>query len=380
MPLLVFVLALSSLSFFTSTKKDNMKIDFCQIEKKEIWENFLLGIEEKTFLNSWDWGEFQKVMGNKIWRFGIFENNNLISIALIIKIQAKRGTFLFLPHGPSLLQSNKIFNFQFAHCSHTAIFKKKILKTLLEELKKIAEKENCSFIRIAPLWKKSEENIRIFRDLGFREAPIHIHPELTWQLDITIPENQLLKNMRKTTRYLIRQAQKNKNIEILKSKNPKDIEIFNKLYQETVFRHHFIPFSLEYLRNEFSALSPDNQISIFIGKYKKEVQSSAMIIFWQDIAFYHQGASSLKYPKIPVSYLLQWQAIKEAKKRGCKLYNFWGITESKSKKHPWFGLTLFKKGFGGYKKEYIKTEDFILSSKYWLNYIVERMRKIKRNL
>jgi lipid II:glycine glycyltransferase (peptidoglycan interpeptide bridge formation enzyme) len=225
-----------------------------------------------------------------------------------------------------------------------------------------------------------EENIKIFKDLGFREAPIHMHPEITWQLDITPPEEDLLMKMRKTTRYLIRQGIKNPDLKIIQSKKIEDVEIFNQLYRRTVSRHHFIPFSLDYLKNEFKAFLADNQVSIFFAKYKEEILASAIIIFWQKIAFYHQGASSLKHSKIPGSYLLQWEAIREAKKRGCELYNLWGIAPTDSLKHPWRGLTLFKKGFGGYKKEYIKTQDFVLSKKYWLNYIVEKIRKIKRGL
>jgi len=43
-----------------------------EINNKEIWENFLSAIKKKTFLNSWNWGEFQKKEGNKIWRLGIY--------------------------------------------------------------------------------------------------------------------------------------------------------------------------------------------------------------------------------------------------------------------------------------------------------------------
>lgn len=355
-----------------------------EIKNKEIWENFLLECEEKTFLDSWNWGEFQKMMGNKIWRLGIYNkeqrtinNEQLISVALVIKVIAKRGTFLFIPHGPDVDCKLQVANCKF-----------EVLKILLEELKKIAKEENCSFIRISPIWKRNEENIKIFRELGFREAPIHIHPELTWELDIRLSEEEILMGMRKTTRYLIRQAQKIKEIEIIKSENLEDIEKFNNLYQATVDRHHFVPFSLDYLKNEFLAFSKDNQISIFLGKYKGELIASAIIIFWSGFGFYHQGASLLKYPKIPVSYLLQWEAIKEAKKRGCKKFNFWGIAPAISNfklqisnlRHPWWGLTLFKMGFGGYKKEYVKTQDFPLSKKYWLTFLFEKLRKTKRGL
>jgi len=329
-----------------------------EITNKEIWENFLKECKEKTFLQSWNWGEFQKMMGNKIWRIGVFENSKLINLALIIKITAKRGTFLFLPH----------------------LVLGEGLQILVNYSKALSREEKADFIRISPVLKRNEENIEIFKKLGFREAPIHIHPEVTWELDITPSEEELLMGMRKTTRYLIKQAQKLSDIRIEKSQNPEDIEKFNELYQTTVDRHHFTPFSLDYLKNEFLAFQPDDEISIFLGKYKDELVSSGIFIFWQGIGFYHHGASSLKYPKIPVSYLLLWKAIREAKNRGCKKFNFWGISPESQKSHPWYGLTLFKIGFGGYKKEYIKTQDLPLSKKYWLNLIIEKLRKTKRGL
>jgi len=338
-----------------------------EIKDKEAWEKFISEAEEKTFLQSFNWGEFQKMMGNKIWRFGIYSGRELFSTTFVVKIEAKRGTFLFIPHGPNIKIQNPKSKIQ-------------ILDLLLEELKKITKEEKADFIRIAPILLGNEENIKIFKDLGFREAPIHMHPELTWELDITSSEEELLKNMRKTTRYLIRQGLKNLDLKIEMSEKIEDVEKFNQLYQETVNRQHFIPFSLEYLKNELSAFAPDNQISTFLGKYKNEVISGGIFIFWQGMGFYHQGASSLKYPKVPASYLLLWEAIKEAKKRGCQKFNFWGIASENQKNHPWAGLSLFKMGFGGYKKEYLKTQDLPLSKKYWLNYLIEKIRKTKRGL
>ncbi|MEA3293021.1 MAG: peptidoglycan bridge formation glycyltransferase FemA/FemB family protein, partial [Patescibacteria group bacterium] len=353
-----------------------MKFEIKEVEDKEIWENFLLKCQEKTFLDSWNWGEFQKKEGSRISRLGIYKNEELIASALVIKIKAKRGTFLFVPHGPNIkIQNNNLE------------LKTEILKILVRKLRNLAKKEKAIFIRISPIWERNNENIKIFKNLGFKDAPIHIHPETTWELDIFFPEEKILMNMRKTTRYLIKSALKNSDIVIEKSKDIINIEAFDKLYQETASRHKFSPFSLDYLKNEFLAFNSDEQVLIFLGKYKNEIVSSVIIIFWQGIAFYHQGASSLKFSKIPVSYLLQWNAIKEAKARGCKKYNFWGTAPLKkvndsfkiiNKKHPWSGLSLFKMGFGGNEKEYVKTQDLILSPKYYFNYIVERIRKKKR--
>ena len=99
------------------------------------------------------------------------------------------------------------------------------------------------------------------------------------------------------------------------------------------------------------------------------------------MGFYHHAALLPKCHKIPLAYLLQWFAIKEAKRRKCVLYDFWGYVDPATQpKHPWAGPTLFKMGFGGKKYEYIKTQDFAISLKYWLNYIIESLRKIKRGL
>ncbi len=345
-----------------------MDIVVKEVVNKGIWEDFLLKCEEKTFLNSWNWGEFNKTMGNKVWRWGVFSDfNHLMGVSQIIKIRAKRGTFFHLPHSPNVDTNKK---------EHKEI----ILKTLLKNLKTLAKREKVDFIRVSPVWERNNDNIEIFKKLNFRMAPIHMHAELTWELDITPETETLLNNMRKTTRYLIRQAKKNNDVKIIESKDIDDIKEFNQIYQETSRRHHFVVFPFQYLKNEFSTFLSDNQIFLLLGKYKNEVVSSGIFILWQKTAFYHHGASILKYRKIPVSYLLIWEAIKKAKEMGCQRFNFWGIAPDDKPKHPWAGLSLFKKGFGGYKKEYVQTQDLPLSWRYWLIYIFEKLRRIKRRL
>jgi len=361
-----------------------MKIE--SIKEKEIWENFLLKCQAKTFLNSWNWGEFQKKLGHKAWRFGVYKKNSktnsqsskLIRTALVVKIEAKRGTFLFVPHGPNLgediLKQKK----------ESLKLKGKILYTLLVRLKKLARQEGASFIRFAPIWERNRQNIKIFNDLNFRQAPLHVHPEVTWEMDLTPTEKDILMNMRKNTRYEIRKGGRTDGLKIIKSDQIEQVKVFNDLYEKTAKRHDFVPFNLDYLQKEHQSFSSDDQILTFHAQYKGEIVSSAIIVFWQNQAFYHHGASTMKHRKIPSSHLLQWEVIKEAKNRDCKAYNFWGIADIPMKKlkkqpHPWKGITIFKRGFGGYREEYVKTQDLVICFKYWLNYLVETARKYKRH-
>lgn len=331
-----------------------------EITDKKEWEEFVSHAKHHTFLQSWNWSEFQKSMGFKVWRLGVFQEDFLIGAALIIKIKAKRGTFLFCPHGPLV----KILDFQ----------------AVVDYLKVLAKKESCSFIRMSPIYIKTPGNEHPFKELGFRKAPTHMHAELVWMLDVTPTENELLQNMRKTTRYLIRKAQADDGVQIVKGNNPEYLKIFNALYSETAQRQNFTAFSENYLNKEFEAFKNDNQIEFFLAKYKDEYVSGAMVIFYDDAGFYHQGASIQKYAKVPAPYLLQWEIIREVKARGLRYYNFWGVAPEDKPRHPWAGLSLFKKGFGGFSEEYVPAQDLVLKNSYWITYLIERIRRTKRGL
>ncbi|MFA6190091.1 MAG: peptidoglycan bridge formation glycyltransferase FemA/FemB family protein [Candidatus Staskawiczbacteria bacterium] len=341
-----------------------------EITNKEEWENFLLSCSDKTFLQSWNWGDFNIQMGGEIWRLGAYNKERLVGVVLVYKVSAKRGTFLTIPHGPVL--TNEL----------PAHDKKEILELILLHLSDIAKNKKASFIRCSPIFLDNEENRNLFLDLGFRNAPMHASAyEATWKLDLLPIEKDLVHGMRKTTRYLIRKATENKDISIEVSDDPKDIATYQKLNKAVAKRQRFIPFSDDFIKNEFEIFNKDKQIVFVFGKYKGEITAGAMIIFWSEIAFYHQAASLQKFSKYSIPYLLQWEAIKEAEKRRCKTYDFWGFTDpEKYPNHPWAGPTLFKMGFGGYKQEYIKTQDLVISKKYWINYIIESVRKVKRGL
>lgn len=339
-----------------------------EMTDKSLWEDFLAECEEKTFFQSWNWGEFRKAVGEKIWRFGIYDKEQLVAVALASKKKAKRGTYVEVSHGPVTRDQIKEGRGE-------------IIKILVETLKRIGRKENASFIRMNPLWGRGSENNVLFHDFGFREAPFYAAYESSWKLDVTPNEEELMRSMRKTTRYLIRQALKNSDIEVRQSLEPKDREQFHSLSYAVGERQKFVPFLKEDTEQEIKAFQDDREVSLFFGIYKGKTVAAALVIFWSGIAFYHQGASLGEYAKHSVPYLIQWEVIKEAKRRGCKLYDFWGFTDPKKyPKHPWAGPTLFKMGFGGKPYEYVKTQDYVLSWKYWPTAVFETIRTKRRHL
>lgn len=340
-----------------------------ELNNKIEWEGFLDKCGNKSFLSSWQWGEFWIGQGNKIKRLGMVENSMLIAAVLAVKIKARRGTYILVQHGPNI--------------SREALSElPKILEEFIFALKGWAKDEGAAFIRIAPLLEGNTGNENVFKDLGFRMAPMHANAyEATWKLDITSSEDELMKSMRKTTRYLVRQAQKNPDITIEKSDNPEDIKIYKELNEAVAKRQKFVAFKADYIKREFDTFASDRQAVWFIGRYKGKPAAASLIVFWSGIGFYHQAASLGEFSKYSIPYLLQWEAIREAKRRGCEVYDFWGFTDPKANpNHPWAGPTLFKMGFGGQAHKYVKTQDLPVSWRYWPVFILETVRKLKRGL
>lgn len=335
-----------------------------EITDKNIWGNFLQDHKEKTFYQSWNWGEFHEAMGEKIWRLGVYNEEKLIAVATTVRVRAKRGVFLAVEHGPVTKEPMG-----------------RILQVFLASLKEIGKMEKAVCIRISPIQERNKSNSTDFKNAGFREAPMYAAAESSWKLDITRSEEELFAAMRKTTRYLIRQAEKNEDIEIVASVKKEDARVFTELVVEVGKRQKFVPFSKKYIETEFDVFAKEDKAVLFMGKYKGETVATALVVFWGNIAFYHQAASLDTYAKLSIPYLLQWEAIKEAKKRGCEIYDFWGYVDpKKNPKHPWAGPTLFKMGFGGNAYEYIKTQDYPLSWKYWGTALFESIRKKRRHL
>lgn len=329
-----------------------------EIITREIWDGFVTSLPDFTFLQSYSSGEFNEKMGNKIWRMGLFDDEELLGVCLAFKIAARRGSFIFVPHGPLIKN-----------------FSKETLTFFINKLKEIAIQEHAGFLRISPWFLKTKENEEMFAGFGLRGAPTFMHTEDTWLLDITKTEEELLSGMRKTTRNLIRQAEK-KQVEIVKSKNISELAQLLELQKETAKRHKFVPFSKKYLETEFQEFLRNDECLLFLGRHGGETLSAAIIIFYGERAFYFQSASI--NTSVPVSYLLQWEVIREARARGCKEYNFWGIAPHDKPNHPWVGLTLFKTGFGGFEKNYMHASDLVLSPFYWLTYFVEKIPRTWR--
>lgn len=336
-------------------------INIKEITEKKVWEEFVELFPQKLspFFQTWNWGEAQKKSGVTVVRLGIFNNGKLLGLSSVAIVRAKRGNFLHLRHGPLLISFEKHFDY------------------LIDYIKKLGIKMGASFIRISPYIENGKLPNDFFRKRGFRDSPIHkMDGEVCYVIDVTKSEEVLLKEMRKSHRYLIRKAQ-TLDIKIRKSTDLADITIFLQLYKDLSKRKNFVPH--KGISEEFEIFTKDNQAVLFLAEYYGKIISGALIIFLPKMAIYHHAATLNEYRNIPSMYLLQWEVIKEVKKRQIPFYNLWGVvTDSDSKRHPWQGLSLFKKGFGGEMEEFVHAQDLPLNFLYWKTYFIDYLTRLMK--
>ncbi|HTK03615.1 MAG TPA: peptidoglycan bridge formation glycyltransferase FemA/FemB family protein [Alphaproteobacteria bacterium] len=332
------------------------------ITDKKVWEEFILSKKPYSFLQSWAWGETNEKTGVKIFRLGFKKDNQLVGVCLLIKEDAKRGPHLIIPGGPIIDWDDK-----------------KIVSFFVEEIKKLAQEEKVWFVRVRPEIKDSAESQKFFEKLGFISAPMHLHAENTWILDISKSEEELLVGMRKSTRYLVKKSL-TLGLDLEISKDPKSASILFDLQKETAKRHKFVGFSQKLFESEIESFVENDNAAVFICRKDKKVLAAAIIIFYGDTAYYHFSGSVSGFNEIPFSYFLQWEVIKEAKKREMKYYNFWGIAPNDNPKHRFAGVTLFKTGFGGERIDWLHAHDLPISLLYWITYGFESLRKVFRRL
>lgn len=329
-----------------------------QINNQKEWEDFVLARPEANFLQSWYWGEFHENYGNTIQRSGFYKNNELVGLMLSVVENAKRGRYLTIPGGPIIDWQNT-----------------ETVMGFVEEIKRIAKEENCVFVRVRPQLESNEFSQNLFRKVGFIEAPIHLHAELTSQLDITKPEEELMAQMRKTTRYEIRKAN-SLGITVKATDDPKAIKKFYELEILTSKRQGFVPFSYNFLFEQFKAFAKSKKVLLYTAEFEGKLLAQAFIIFYGTEAAYHYGASTEDGRKYPGAYLIQWQVIKDAKGRGMSRYNFWGVSPEDQKDHRFYGLSVFKRGFGGVDFEYLHARDYVMNKpRYLINAAIEKTRK-----
>jgi len=318
------------------------------IEKNEL-DSFLSKTSQAQLLQSWSWGEFQKKAGHQVWRFGVFNNDEIIASAQIIEHKLKLNlSYLYCPRGPMVDSQVKDKN--------------KILELILSKARDITiatDKQEEIFFRFEPTFN--------FTGIKAKKSK-SIQPADTLIIDLKLSQEELLKNFHQKTRYNIKVAEKH-NIKIEEFDND-NFEGLWPIFDRTAKRDNFNLHKKEYY---LEMVKQVEIIKIFVASGQAVPIAVAICGFIGDTLTYLHGASNYEFRNLMAPYSLHWKIMKLAKEQGFKYYDLHGITMSKKENHSWYGFTRFKKGFGGTIINYPGTYDFIYSKIWYLIYLIFRV-------
>lgn len=209
----------------------------------------------------------------------------------------------------------------------------------LKEIEKLAQKYKPLSIQIQP----QKPDLRLKKQ-GFRLSPKSGHVTKTLQINLKKTKTEILEQMKKDARYSLRKAEK-ASPQLIEAKKIKE---FHRAWKKAVsFRKH-VP-SLKSLRNLKHAFGPK---AVFLAVKDGKIMAGATILMTKQTAYYYYAFTSKQGRKRLAQYLLVWEAIKLAKKKKKRLFDFEGIYDQRFPIKAWQGFSHFKKSFGGKEIEY----------------------------
>lgn len=335
-----------------------------EAENRAAWDEFVTSHPEANFLQSWDFYEFYRSRGNAVVRRVAVDDQGQIQAAYAGVVEtARRGRHLAIAGGPIADEHDQ-----------------ELLQLLVGDMRAQGEAKRCVFVRVRPQWERTEQSLQLMQKLGFKPAPMYLSVEFAGVLNLEKTEEEILTGMRQRLRRALRKAAKN-DIEVETSRDPKDIHEFYQIQMQTAGRHGFVAFSEDFLTKQFAAFAPHNEAVLYTAKYQGETLAQNFMIFYGNEASYHYGVSSELGTKLSGAPLLHLVAMRDARERGIKRYNFWGIVGEDETWHRFYGVSQFKRGFGVDELKYVPAHDLVLKpGKYAITKLIESVRKKKRHV
>lgn len=208
--------------------------------------------------------------------------------------------------------------------------------------------------KIAPnILTSSPEYLKLKKKLlklNFRIEQDPYNPTTTILVDLTRKEEDIFKSFSEAKRRAVRRAVKNG----IKVSLSDDINAFIKIRQQQFKPMGFlISKEMQMLMKNFYPKKAD----LLLAQTSAAEFAGGILLLYHNRTAYYWYASALKEgKKLFAPTILVWEAIKQAKKRNCRLLDFEGIYDERFPKasQRWRGFTKFKEGFSDKKITYME--------------------------
>jgi lipid II:glycine glycyltransferase (peptidoglycan interpeptide bridge formation enzyme) len=313
------------------------------------WNDNIAGLPDAHLLQTRDWGAFKHKYGWKpihlVWKDS---EGRISAAAMVLEKRVNPGGFstgfsiLYAPRGPLLDWSNR-----------------GLRREVLEDLTHLARRRKAIFIKIDPEIRlgegipgtdfavEHEEGRRTTEEMtaaGWRFSSEQIQFRNTAVLNLSGLEDDWLARMHQKTRYNLRLAVK-KGVSVRQG-GMNDLQSLYRMYAETSVRDGFVIRDPQYYLNLWGFFIDNGMAVPLLAEVEAEPVAGLILFNFQKRAWYLYGMSRDAHREKMPNYLLQWEAMKLARAKGCQVYDLWGAPDTFDEKDAMRGVFRFKDGLG----------------------------------
>jgi peptidoglycan pentaglycine glycine transferase (the first glycine) len=359
--------------------------------ESSLWNEMIAGLPNPHFLQTYEWGQVKAKFGWEpfylVWSetgFSVSRESAGLQLttvkaaALALKKTvlsrnfAARLCVLYCPKGPLLDWSDE-----------------PLRKRVLDDLQRFARQQGAIFLKLDPdvalgtgvpgtetdITEPGGEAVRA--DLlrrGWRFSEEQIQFKNTVTLNVAASEEEMLARMKQKTRYNVRLGPK-KGVTV-RVGGAADWPMLYKMYAETSVRDGFVIRDENYYRTVWQLFQSkiENRRSSMplaeplIAEVDGEPVAAVFLFTFGGRAYYVYGMSRDAHRELMPNYLLQWEAMKWAKARGCSLYDLWGAPDEFNERDAMWGVFRFKEGLGGQVVRTLGAWDFVPNALWYAMY------------
>ncbi|MBA2677787.1 MAG: peptidoglycan bridge formation glycyltransferase FemA/FemB family protein [Ktedonobacteraceae bacterium] len=301
------------------------------------WDAFVSKHSQGHLLQSWGWGELKASSGWHPLRLALWDGSRIVAGAQVLRktaphVPLRLGHLAYIPKGPVLDWGQA-----------------ELCKAFFMQLNAYLRAQGALALHIEPAQElESPPGELVLKRL----APVDVHsvpaiqPLRTIVLDLAADEAVLLAQMKEKWRYNIRLGAR-KGVKVRVASSLQDVRAWYALLQTTGERDQFGVHTLDYYLRAWQIFAPDDCVRLFLAEYEGQLLAGIFVGLFARQGLYLYGASSNEQRQLMPNYVLQWEAIRWAKRQGARLYDFWGIPETDEENEAMAGVYRFKRGWGG---------------------------------
>jgi peptidoglycan pentaglycine glycine transferase (the first glycine) len=347
-----------------------MTITVQEMTDRQQWNAFLTSQPRGHLLQSYEWGDLNAYLGGHIYRLGAVQDGQLVGSMLLTvapvplpaKLPGLRFNWLYSARGPTVEAPDS-----------------PALAALVTHAQRIARQEHAVVLRVEPNIADDDARLDTWRAayarLGFQTNPLAVHGRRSWVLDIRPSAEQLLANFKMTWRQNVRSAER-KGVIVREAVGDADFDAYYALLKLTSERDAFFIHGPDYHKEILRSFADKGDAVLYLAEHEGEALAAKMLIRFGDWCWDMFGATSNTKRNLKAAYLLQYRCLLWAKERGCSYFDFRTIPEILEPGEEMWGVYEYKKGFGGFSRLNMPTQDYVyrpLIYKAWRT-TVERRR------